>query len=68
MTHWPFFREYFSKTLKKQLLNMINQLISMAMDFLTITQKVVNIWNNYIAAATDHAALRVSVMHGDWML
>ena len=31
-----------------------------------ITQKLLNIWNNDIAAASDHAALKVSVMQ--WRL
>ena len=32
------------------------------MDLLTITQKLLNICKNDIAAASDHAALRVLVM------
>ena len=35
-------------------------------NYSNITQKLLNIWSNDIAAASDHAALRVSVMQ--WIL
>ena len=59
MTNWLFLREILLKNIQKIIIDQHG----FAHNYSKISQKIVNIWNNDIAAASDHAALRVAVNH-----